>query len=334
LLPHTPREQGVPAHQTAGPKPKRVRHQAASRLRHWHPPPWPVLFLILGFVFFFVLFLGVCGTTPRLAGLRHTAVGHCDHPLRRMWPQFCFATAMGSATRREARRMRTQTNRRSSKSKNNRMKILEDPRPPTENAFEKGVAAPATHEEIIEVCPPPPMFRGHHDGPKSTREGGVRAHVREKASTVSLSHLVFTPRFASQTGSAFATKTAMQIAVRKVRSTLPQDDGKALEVMLELGGGKLVQVYSASVGVDAVAPRTALRMCSVVSIHRRFRNGPAPHPQQGAPQTAVESDPPCEFTVTGSVCGAPRRGKHPLHYILHSQRHPPPRIIDLRHRTP
>ena len=67
--------------------------------------------------------------------------------------------------------MRTQTNRRSSKSKNNRMKILEDPRPPTENAFEKGVAAPATHEEIIEVCPPPPCFEGITMGPK--------AHERE-----------------------------------------------------------------------------------------------------------------------------------------------------------
>ena len=33
----SPREQGVPAHQTAGPKPKRVRHQAARRLRQLLP---------------------------------------------------------------------------------------------------------------------------------------------------------------------------------------------------------------------------------------------------------------------------------------------------------
>ena len=34
---HTPREQGVPAQQTAGPEPKRVRHQAGSRLRQLLP---------------------------------------------------------------------------------------------------------------------------------------------------------------------------------------------------------------------------------------------------------------------------------------------------------
>ena len=34
---HTPREQGVPARQTAGPKLKRVRHQAVRRLRQLLP---------------------------------------------------------------------------------------------------------------------------------------------------------------------------------------------------------------------------------------------------------------------------------------------------------